>query len=78
MANPSTMTVTYLSYSSATPAVLTTSSATVNIPSTGGMAQPDYALCVQNLVRAGGVWITSSTGVATWVPYSDIVLVTVQ
>jgi hypothetical protein len=67
------MTVTYISTLPST-----TSTVTVPIPSTGSAAQPDWAMAVQNLVRAGGIWVTSATGVLTWIPYGEITLITVQ
>ncbi len=77
MAAPTTLTITYLSYSGATPAVVTTVSVTVPLPSAGG-TQTDDTLAFVNIARAGGVRFTDASGLLTFIPAATIVKITAQ
>ena len=72
MAQPTTITVTYIS---APPS--TTSTVTVPLLSAGG-TQTDDTLAFMNIVRAGGIRFTDANGVLSFVPVQQIVKVTVQ
>jgi hypothetical protein len=69
MASPSTLTINYASSSTATVPI---------ISGAGGGGASDYAQMVQNIVKGGGVWITSSLGVLTWIPLGEITSITAQ
>jgi hypothetical protein len=74
MAAPTTLTITFVSTLPST-----TSTATVPITSgAGGGGETDYSMMARNLVRAGGFWFTSTTGVVTWIPLAQIVSITAQ
>jgi hypothetical protein len=74
MSAPSTLTITYISTLPST-----TSQATVPIVSGAGAGgEADYSMQVRNLVRAGGFWITSATGVLTFIPFAMITNITAQ
>lgn len=77
MANPTTIIITYLVYSGASPAVITTTTVTITIVSAGG-SQADYSLMVSNIVRSGGFWFTDASGVLTFIPIEQIVKITAQ
>jgi hypothetical protein len=69
MASPSTLTINYASSSTATVPI---------ISGAGGGGASDYAQMVQNIVKGGGVWTTSSAGVLTWIPLGEITSITAQ
>jgi hypothetical protein len=82
MAQPTTLTITYIS----TPPS-TTSQVTIQIPtpiagSVGGVAQTvvpqDFTQAVRNIFENGGFWFVSATGVNTFVPWGQITSITAQ
>jgi hypothetical protein len=77
MAAPTTLSVTYLVYSNANPAVITTATVTLPLPSAGA-TQEDASLGFLNIVRAGGARFVDASGVLTFIPAAMITKVTAQ
>jgi hypothetical protein len=82
MSTPSTLTITFLSYSAATPAVVTTSTQTIPIPTTlqtaeasgipaTGMGGLDAMLAA--ISKHGGAKFTDAAGNLTFIPLATIV-----
>jgi hypothetical protein len=74
MAAPSTITITYVS-------TLPSTTSTVTLPITpgaGGGGEADSSQTMRNIARAGGFFFTDSTGLLTWIPYSQITKITAQ
>ncbi|MCU1317250.1 MAG: hypothetical protein JWN63_2572 [Candidatus Acidoferrum typicum] len=77
MAAPTTIIVTYLVYSAANPAVITTATVTLPLPSAGG-TQSDDTLAFVNIMRAGGIRFTDTSGVSTFIPIGMITKIIAQ
>jgi len=66
-----TVTLTYRTYSNATPTVITTATATVNVPA--GITADQH---VKNIFVGGVFTFSDSTGLYTFIPSREVVKIT--
>jgi hypothetical protein len=87
MAAPTQITVTYLVYSGASPAVITTASTVIPVPtilqnldsSTAGVNQTGFNAfdsLLTGIAKRGGISFTTAAGVQTFIPLTDVVSIT--
>jgi hypothetical protein len=73
MATPTTITLTYLTYTNASPTVISIATATITI-----RAGEDFNNSMHNIALEGGAWIINSSGVEQFIPFGQIVSATAQ
>jgi hypothetical protein len=73
MATPTTISLTYLTYTNASPTVISIATATVTI-----RPNEDFNNSMHNIALEGGAWIVNASGIEQWIPFAQIVSATAQ